>query len=79
MIEGYFDRHGRPYLQGRLIIERLQVDGPIEFLVDTGSDGTVLHPKDGQLLNVVLICCNVLPASGESEEHRATIVSQAPF
>ena len=51
MIHGYFDEYGRPYVEGRLIIERLEVDGTVHFLVDTGADSTVLHPRDGVRLN----------------------------
>ena len=44
MIIGSFDSEGRPYIQGRLVIPRLGVDGHIDFLVDTGADVTTLHP-----------------------------------
>ena len=47
MIHGYFDEYGRPYVQGQLIIERLEVDSTVDFLVDTGADSTALHPWDG--------------------------------
>lgn len=50
MILGYFDQYGRPYVEGRLIIERLEVDGFVHFLVDTGADLTSLHPGDGDRL-----------------------------
>ena len=50
MIHGYFDRYGRPYVEGRLIIERLEVDDTVHFLVDTGSDSMALHPHDGEAL-----------------------------
>ena len=50
MIHGYFDEYGRPYVEGRLIIERLGIDGQVQFLVDTGADSTALHPWDGQEL-----------------------------
>ena len=50
MIRGYFDQYGRPFVQGRLTVPRLGMDGFVDFLVDTGSDSTVLHPLDGQLL-----------------------------
>ena len=50
MISGYFDEDKRPYIEARLIIQRLAVDGFVQFLVDTGSDSTALHPMDGQRL-----------------------------
>ena len=53
MIHGYFDQYGRPYVEGRLIIERLGIDDRVHFLVDTGADSTALHPWDGERLN----CC----------------------
>ena len=46
MITGYFDQD-EPYVQGRLIIDRLGIDDYVEFLVDTGAYSTVLHPMDG--------------------------------
>ena len=36
MIVGKFDEHGRPYIEGRLIIPRLNVDRRMTFLLDTG-------------------------------------------
>ena len=47
MIMGYFDQFGTPWVEGRLIIQRLEVDGPVSFLVDTGADLCALHPPDG--------------------------------
>ena len=46
MIVGEFDEQGRPYVQGRLIIPRLNVNRRITFLLDTGADKTCLHPRD---------------------------------
>ncbi len=46
MIVGEFDEQGRPYVQGRLIIPRLNVNRRITFLLDTGADKTRLHPRD---------------------------------
>ena len=51
MIQAYFDQRGRPFIEGRLVIERLEIDGRVQFLVDTGADSTVLHPTDGERLN----------------------------
>lgn len=49
MIAGYFDGD-EPFVQGRLIIEHLEVDDFVDFLVDTGAYSTVLHPMDGMRL-----------------------------
>ena len=38
---------GRPYVEGRLLIPRLNITGDISFLVDTGADHTLLNPLDG--------------------------------
>ena len=45
-----FDLNGRPYIQGRLFLPRISVDGYIDFLVDTGADTTCLHPRDAKRL-----------------------------
>ena len=53
MILGTIDPDtGRPYVQGRLLLPRLRIDGRVDFLVDTGADCTVLHPGDVLLLQV---------------------------
>lgn len=52
MIRGQFDDQGRPYVQGWLILPRLNVQGEVEFLVDTGADSTIIHPPDGQKLGI---------------------------
>jgi len=53
MLRGRFgDTSGRPYIEGRLILPRLGVRGDISFLVDTGADGSVLHPADGVLMGI---------------------------
>lgn len=53
MLIGRFgDTTGRPYLEGRLIIPRLEVTGEISFLVDTGADQSLLSPLDGQRLRL---------------------------
>ena len=46
MISGRFDAFGRPYVEGRLIIPRLQVNHNVSFLLDTGADSSCLHPGD---------------------------------
>ena len=53
MLRGRFgDTSGRPYLEGRLILPRLNVQGDISFIVDTGADNTVLMPLDAIRLGV---------------------------
>jgi len=53
MLRGRFgNTSGRPYLEGRLILPRLRVQGDISFIVDTGADNTVLMPLDGIRLGV---------------------------
>ncbi len=50
-LAGYFgSRTGRPYFDARLILPRLNVTSDITFLMDTGSDGVVLHPDDSRHL-----------------------------
>ena len=52
MIQGRFDHQRRPYVQGRLLLPRLNIQGDIDFLVDTGADSTIIHPLDGQKLGI---------------------------
>ncbi len=47
MIAGYFAGDGSPYVWCRLTIPGLDVVGSVRFLVDTGSDATILHPDAG--------------------------------
>ena len=48
MIIGGFDGRGRPYVECRVVIPRLQVNESIRFLLDTGADNTSLHPLDAR-------------------------------
>lgn len=55
-IKGYF-RFGinplpAPFVQAYIQLPRLHVDGYIDFLIDTGSDNTVLHSRDTITLGV---------------------------
>lgn len=43
---GYFTTTGLPYVEARVLLPRLGVAGPVDFLVDTGSVSTILHPRD---------------------------------
>lgn len=51
MIAGYFTPTGWPRVKARLLLPRLGVSGPVDFLVDTGAATSVLHPDDGIALN----------------------------
>lgn len=50
MIAGYFTATGFPRVKARLVLPRLGVAGPVDFLVDTGATASVLHPDDGMAL-----------------------------
>lgn len=53
MIEGTISTiERRPYLQGRLLIPSLRIDGYVDFCVDTGADVTLLSLGDGQSLGI---------------------------
>ena len=43
---------GRPYIEGRLFLPRLGIDGNISFLLDTGADSSILMPGDALRLKV---------------------------
>ncbi len=48
MIQGRFgNTTGRPYVNGRLLLPRLQLATNLSFLVDTGADVSALMPTDG--------------------------------
>ena len=44
MITGYFAPDGSPYVRARVNLPQLGVVGAVNFLVDTGTDTTILHP-----------------------------------
>ena len=48
MIRGRFDDRGRPFVRGRLVAPRLEIDESVLFLLDTGADVTCLHPADAK-------------------------------
>ena len=52
MIPGRFDSTGRPFIEGRVIIPRLQVNQSVPFLLDTGADFTCLHQDDAEDLDI---------------------------
>lgn len=51
MIHGFL-RAGRPLVRAVLIIPRLTLGGEIAFLVDTGSDATLVHPLDARSIGL---------------------------
>ena len=48
MIAGHFTEEGHPIVRARVSLPRLGVADDVFFLVDTGSDTTILHPFDGR-------------------------------
>ena len=52
MIAGYFDERGRPYIEGHVRIPRMNIDGWVDFLVDTGATATSFSPNDTRNLRV---------------------------
>ena len=53
MLRGHFNRRtGRPYLEGRLRLPRLGIEGVVQFLVDTGADDSLLSPGDASAAGV---------------------------
>ncbi len=63
MITGWFD-YGHPYLTGVIQIVEYDIEGSIDFMVDTGATFTCIHPKDGTILGlpydrlVAKVCVN---------------------
>ncbi len=53
IVKGEFDlTYRRPYVQGLLFIPRWSKWRRIDFLVDTGSDSTILNPSDGTMMDI---------------------------
>ena len=52
MIVGEFDDWGQPILRARLLIPRLRISGPVNFLIDTGASKTCLHPYAGRRIQI---------------------------
>ena len=52
MIFEQFNESGRPLVDGHVVAPRLRVSGTASFLLDTGADNTLLHPRDSYLLGV---------------------------
>jgi hypothetical protein len=43
---------GRPYIEGRLVLPRLNLKSEVTFIVDTGADHSVLMPRDATRMGV---------------------------
>ena len=53
MLRGRFgNTSGRPYIEGRLLLPKLNLRSDISFLVDTGADRSMLMPADAQRMGV---------------------------
>jgi hypothetical protein len=48
----YGDTTGRPYIEGRLYIPRLDLRADLSFLLDTGADGVFIMPGDALLMGI---------------------------
>ena len=51
MITGYFTSDGSPRVKARVNLPGLGVVGDVDFLVDTGTDTTIVHPTDADDLH----------------------------
>ena len=51
MIRGFFEE-GRPFVLAVVSIPRLAILRSVRFLVDTGSDSTLIHPEDSSRLGL---------------------------
>jgi hypothetical protein len=49
---GYLDNLGRPFITIYVIFPTLKNEGNVDFLIDTGSDSTVLSGADANLLGI---------------------------
>ena len=53
MITGRFgDTSGRPFIEARLYLPRLNLSGDVSFLLDTGADASILMPADAKRLGL---------------------------
>lgn len=52
MIRGEFTNEGTPNLTATVSISETNTHGPIDFLIDTGADHTVIHPNDAERLGI---------------------------
>ena len=54
-IDGYYNPDyltPAPYLQAHVHLPRLSLGASVDFLIDTGSDDTCLHPTDNAMLRI---------------------------
>ena len=52
VVTGFFDRLGRPTVEGRVSLTSLNRDGVVQFIVDTGADQTLIAYEDAVDLGV---------------------------
>lgn len=53
MLRGRFgDSTGRPYIEGRLLIPRFNIDARVSFLIDTGADSSLIAPADARAMRM---------------------------
>src|SRR5688572_29016650 len=53
MLRGRFEHStGRPYINGQVVLPRMNLKDDISFLIDTGADSSGLMPRDAQLLGI---------------------------
>jgi predicted aspartyl protease len=48
---GWFSA-GRPFVDARIVMRRLGIEGTVSFFVDTGADRTILQPLDARDLHL---------------------------
>ena len=64
MIPGFIAADGSPWLVAYVVLPSLKAQGEVWFLVDTGADGTCLHPFDAGRLYVPLHTLEYSKSSG---------------
>lgn len=64
-IAGYFDSGSEPapYVEARVHLPQLGLSGAVDFLLDTGSDATTLHPDDAAKIPIDLGVLSQEPVS----------------
>lgn len=50
---GWYDS-GRPFVDARIVLRRLGIEGTVSLFVDTGADRTILQPSDARHLRIDL-------------------------
>ena len=64
MIPGFIAPDGSPWLLAYVVVPSLESQGEVWFLVDTGADGTCLHPFDAGRLRLPLHSLEYTNSSG---------------